>query len=280
MNATQFINLCALAGVVLVAKAEASVYSDTVLADNPVAYWRLGESSGTTAVSQTNAPANNGTYSLGFTLGQPGALPYDPDTAVKFDGGTTVNECCGENAGHMSASLATLGSTYSYEGWFNYNISPSFRLLVGTVAGRGTGSAFDAVEIWGSSDASTKGKVFVHNGSSTITGTQVTTSNVWYYMAFTRTGSSVNVYLRGLNGQSENISGTLSPTFTTTAFQVGQRNDNFWGFPGRIDEVAVYDYALTQSQADLHFAAASIPEPASLMLIGLGGMAALVRRRV
>ena len=52
-----------------------------------VAYWRFGETSGTTAVDQI--AARNGTYTGGYTLNQPGALtPADPDPGVAFNGST------------------------------------------------------------------------------------------------------------------------------------------------------------------------------------------------
>src|SRR5437588_12014150 len=49
-----------------------------------VSYWRLGESSGTTACDSYGA--NAGTYQGGFTLGRVGAIAGDPDTAVELDG--------------------------------------------------------------------------------------------------------------------------------------------------------------------------------------------------
>jgi hypothetical protein len=50
----------------------AGVYRSDVLADNPVGYWRLGETSGTTATDET-ANNHSGTYQNGVTLGAAGA---------------------------------------------------------------------------------------------------------------------------------------------------------------------------------------------------------------
>ena len=44
-------------------------YATQVLADSPVSYWRLGETSGTTASDA--AGSNAGSYAGGVTLGQP-----------------------------------------------------------------------------------------------------------------------------------------------------------------------------------------------------------------
>ncbi len=62
-----------------------SLYSTTVLADSPVAYYRLDEVTGTTAYDSTSNhydAALNGT----FTLNQPGAIIGDSDTCVLFTG--------------------------------------------------------------------------------------------------------------------------------------------------------------------------------------------------
>ena len=72
------------------ANANTSAYALAVLADAPVAYWRLGETGGTQALD--SAGTNHGTLSGGITLGQPGALA-DGSTAMRFDGvdGTAVS---------------------------------------------------------------------------------------------------------------------------------------------------------------------------------------------
>jgi len=63
-------------------------YADVVIADSPVAYWRLGEGAGTTAFPTVGA--NNGTYS-GVTLAQPGLLPADASPCVYLDGAATIS---------------------------------------------------------------------------------------------------------------------------------------------------------------------------------------------
>ncbi len=55
-------------------------YASKVMGDNPTAYWRLDESSGTTMFD--SAGVLNGTYSGTFTLGAPGAIKTIADTAV------------------------------------------------------------------------------------------------------------------------------------------------------------------------------------------------------
>src|SRR4051794_22301246 len=70
------------------AHADPTVYRDEVLADTPVSFWRLSETSGTTIVDDRGL--NNGQYSSsGVTLGQPGAVVNEPaNLAAAFDGTT------------------------------------------------------------------------------------------------------------------------------------------------------------------------------------------------
>src|SRR2546422_11078822 len=56
-------------------------YRASVLADHPVAYWRLDEETGTGLVD-ASGNGNDGTYAGAVSLGQPGALASDGDTAV------------------------------------------------------------------------------------------------------------------------------------------------------------------------------------------------------
>lgn len=62
-------------------------FSTEVLADGPVAWWRLGESAGTNAAEEI--AALDGTYTGGFTLAETGGLSGEPAaTSVLFNGTT------------------------------------------------------------------------------------------------------------------------------------------------------------------------------------------------
>jgi hypothetical protein len=84
-----------------------AVYRETVLAASPVGYWRLGEPSGTTAEDETSGN-HDLTYTGSPTLGEPGALVGDPDTAVTFVGQTDYASI---------ASGVEVSTPYSVEYW-------------------------------------------------------------------------------------------------------------------------------------------------------------------
>src|SRR5436305_9392707 len=84
--------LAAAAPSVASAACPASSSYSSLVAGTPglVGYWRLGESSGSSACDVTGS--NGGTYSGTVALGRAGALNGDPNTAAHFtaDGQVTV----------------------------------------------------------------------------------------------------------------------------------------------------------------------------------------------
>ncbi|MEM9914546.1 MAG: LamG-like jellyroll fold domain-containing protein [Planctomycetota bacterium] len=60
-------------------------YRSLLLSYNPMAYWRLGEVSGTTAIDESGN-GHDASYVGGVQLNQPGALDYDHNPSVQLDG--------------------------------------------------------------------------------------------------------------------------------------------------------------------------------------------------
>lgn len=72
-------------GLVAMAELPSSVYAATVEADEPLAWWRLGESEGSTLVDATGN-GHDGQYIGGATFtGQEGLIAGDRDSAISFD---------------------------------------------------------------------------------------------------------------------------------------------------------------------------------------------------
>ena len=109
-------------------------YVDEVRADNPTAYWRLGEASGTVAQEDDNL--YDGTYVNTPTLGATGALVADADTAVTFDPASREAVSVADNA-----ALRPVTPNYSLEFWIKRNGNPSaIEFLVAKPGGGGVGT--------------------------------------------------------------------------------------------------------------------------------------------
>lgn len=92
LNRREVLRMAAVAGVTglvtgrLIKSTRASnTYSSVVLGKGPVGYWRLGEAAGPTAVDSSGF-GYDGTYKGSPTLGEPGAIVNDPDTAIGCNG--------------------------------------------------------------------------------------------------------------------------------------------------------------------------------------------------
>ena len=118
--------LCALA-----IPSQAQTYSTTVLSDNPALYYRLDETSGTTAkdevgVSNSTPDGRNpATYqkigtdpSGGFTLGQPGVI-NDANSSVLFSRDTTnlFPPSYGRVFAPTTTGLPTGNTSFTMEAW-------------------------------------------------------------------------------------------------------------------------------------------------------------------
>jgi len=66
-------------------------YEAAVIADKPIAYYRLAEKSGTTA-HDSSGNGHNGVYDSDVTLGQPGLLKVDKATSVSFPEGYVAEQ--------------------------------------------------------------------------------------------------------------------------------------------------------------------------------------------
>lgn len=112
-------------------------YSQDVLAASPVSYWRLGETSGTSAADE--AGTNPGTYN-NVLLDQPGALTCDSNPSASFSGAQSYARV------PASASL-DMTSAVTVEFWAKRRtISSTYQVLVGK-PGDGA-SKFENYAVW------------------------------------------------------------------------------------------------------------------------------------
>ena len=262
----------------LAAPARASTYSSAVLADHPLHYWRLGESSGA-AVDAVSAGGVNGTYNNAPTLGVAGAIAGDPDTAVQFGSATGA---AGKAVTFASALGISGNFTGTWELWFN---APSYSVAGLAYTGLNANlSAFELVEgqaLTGSlSVAFDGGYAWESNGS-------IFSLNQWHYLVGTKTPGAIGagttaIYLDGVLLAGHVTGGGGTPNVTDSSHYIGRHGDptDSYPFPGSLDEVALYNVALTQAQVTAHFLAGTqpVPEPATLGLLLLG--AAVGARRV
>src|SRR4051794_6062875 len=215
-----------------------TAYAATIVADNPTSYWRLDETSGTTAADQR--AANPGTYSAGVTLNRPGATA-DGDPAVDLNG----------TSGYLrvadAASLRLADGPFSLEAWVN-------RPTLGATFPGDQEQLFDKSD--GGYQVNIQNNV-VHFAQAAGLDIAVATKAMgtgWHHIVVTKNGPTANIYQDGVD-----VTGTVTNrTLVDGAgpLIVGARRGAASAFlDGFLDEVAVYRSALSATQVAAHYAA-------------------------
>ncbi len=215
-------------------------YRAIVLADGPVAYWRLRDAAGaTTALAEVGQSA--------AVFGVPAraaGIKGQPNASFEFDPNA--------NQGLRVGDFYDFGglAPFSLEAWFNPSANPdgTYRHLFikDTTAG--------AREEYGVYFHDSDGLVFerfVKDGkTSTSIAASAVGARVWHHVVATFDGITMRLYLDGALGAStpENRSqGKKADLF------VGAKSTNYGTLPGDLAEVAIYDKALGPDRVAAHF---------------------------
>lgn len=218
--------------------ASARSYALTILADQPVGYWRLGEPSGLVA-RDLSGHGNDGSYQGGVTLGRAGALVGDPDTATALDGTTGFVRI------PYSASLNVLGVATA-EGWVH------------------GGTANGPQEVWSTWDGASGYQLIYNDGLAgawsnagiVMSSTVISDAN-WHHLVAVWNGPQGLVYVDAVltgSGPVQLTAAQLESQIGTQCQAANSTTCNYYR-TGDTDEVAVYDYALPAATIAAHYAA-------------------------
>jgi RHS repeat-associated protein len=206
-------------------------YRDGVGDDAPLGYWRLGETSGTAAADA--AGSNPGTYSGAVALGAAGGLGADDDRAASYNGSP------GEVTVPDNAALRLNGP-------FTIELvakTPSFANTYPGLLRKGPASTANGYLIFYGVD----GRIyFKRNNASASTAAGALTA-AYRHFALTYDGSTARWYVDGVQVSATTMSWPASGGMD--ALQVG-RGDEAGNHV--VDEVAVYDKALSASRVQAH----------------------------
>lgn len=209
-------------------------YRDEVMADNPVGYWRLGETSGAVAQDET---ANNidGTYVNTPTLGVAGAI--SGNTAVSFASASSEYISVPHNAVLNTADVVSI------EFWFKLATTTSIQTFVM----KGT----SAYRVYYNSASNKIG--FERNDSGTIVETSVTVTDTssWHHFVATKNGATSKLYLDGVDRTGVVTNQTLLNNSTALLWAAMVGITNY--FNGSLDELAIYSTALSAARVAAHF---------------------------
>jgi Concanavalin A-like lectin/glucanases superfamily len=175
-----------------------------------------------------------GNYRGGFTLGQPGALAGQTNTATRFDGAS----------GEMTAGSPALSAAGSVEGWFKWSSGVALMRDHSTYSAGGWILAYDS-----------GGFVKFRVAGKTYTTTRTSASlrdGGWHHVVLTKNGGAVVLYIDG----QPLYSGTGASNVAVVGPWHVMRNGAYNQFSGGLaDEVALYSTALPAATVQQHYAA-------------------------
>jgi YD repeat-containing protein len=220
-------------------------------------YWRLGERSGPAFADSVGT--NNAAIAGGVTLGTPGALGADPDTAATFDGGS----------GSASAPLDLSGtSAVTLEFWLKWtayqnNDQLAFEYTPNFNANEG-GFLVDpnAGELGGKF-----GVAIGREGSRNNAYFARPSAGVWHHYALVLNSAApaseqVIPYVDGQPVAYEKLnSGTGAGNFAKSTLYFMSRAGTALFGKGSLDEVSLYGRALSPAEIAAHYAANEAPAP-------------------
>ena len=209
-----------------------SYYNTIFNTSGLISYWRLGETNGTVAADEMKA--NPGTYVGSPTLGVPGTLSGDPNTAVAFNGSSQ----------YLRAGSSPTMAAITLEVW----AKTSSWVVNSAMAGQWavTGAMLYVV------DANHLG--FYLNDTYTITAV-APSAGAWHHIVGTFNGTQGRLYVDG-----SLVAGPTSAAFSlpNVFSEIGTYNNASGAkFGGSLDEVAVYNRALSATEVLNHYALGS-----------------------
>lgn len=234
-------------------------YAQAVIAAKPLAYWRLEEWGGETALDCMPSK-RHASYEAGI------ARWLDGPSSPAFSGQGVINRCAHFAGGRLRAKAGDLGETYSIELWLWNGLPSNVRPITGYFVSRGQPGNRDApgdhLYIGGSHGADRAGRLVfcTGNGSSQLlVGQSTLGSRQWHHVALVRDRQKAAIYLDGKLEASGEMDRTL-PQGEVPLF-IGGRCDGFANFEGRLDEIALYARALTAGEILTHCEAGALVRP-------------------
>jgi RHS repeat-associated protein len=219
--------------------AAAKSYQSLVLqTQNLGSYWRLGEASGSAA--DTGPDALSLDPSGAITRAVAGALKDDSNGAATFASGARFADA----ADHSALDIHT--GSKSWEFWLKTS-----QTTEGTVLRKSDTNGANGVTI--SVNRGTAGRITVGiNGTDYLTGTATVNNGQWHHVliALDRTAKTVTEYVDGVAAGSASVN-TLKATTDLDATSPLQVPGGV-ALAGSVDEVAIYNRALTATEALLH----------------------------
>jgi uncharacterized repeat protein (TIGR01451 family) len=202
-----------------------------VVTIDPVAHWKLDETSGTTAYD--SAGFHNGTVSGGTLMGQPGA----DGTCYWFDG---TNDRV--SVGHDDDIDFSPGEDFSIYAWINTTY-PDYGRIIEKRLYPGNTRGYTLI-VW--NNGTVRASLGDGTAGTSVYSHNVLTDGLWHHIGMVKQGNSLELFVDGV---SQGVNNTVIGDFSNTdTLFIGTDCGEYWDYHGYIDDVRIYDQAVSPSQ--------------------------------
>lgn len=147
----------------------------------------------------------------------------------------------------QSNSTLLLTNNYTLNGWFNanvfFNTNNSDRSIISKVASTGWYNGYEVMVGGNTNDIVHVGNV---GGNNFILGNSGYLINTWYMFSVTFDGNTMKLFMNGSLVNSQTQTGNIQTGNIPLRF--GMREGNFQYFNGKIDDIGIWNRALTQQE--------------------------------
>lgn len=226
--------------------AGASTYPAAILADAPLAYWRLGETSGTSAknIAQSGAAYDLTLAGVTDQLGRESLVAGETDTSISFSAGLSATVPLGP-----STELLKVKNAFAIDGWVKLSApDTAMHTIFSSTSGSGDGFSFMI-------DGGTGSFFLACHGHAAYSTTTVTVpiDGKPHYIAVSWVGaaSSATFYVDGASEATLGVQ-DIALDYIGAVARVGAWPSGASPFEGVIDELAIYPTALPPARVEVH----------------------------
>lgn len=232
-------------------------YPSTILADNPLGFYRLEETGGSTGSLVAVDSSASGAY--------PGTYVFSADGLYPIQGLPGIDTNSIDLSASDSPDFVSVGyysqfnqpGPFSFEVWARPTSIPTggnYRCPIGNSPAYGTATQ-SGWYVYQTPNVPSELALVTPTGDVFITTTNYTIDN-WYHIAGTYDGTNMSFYLNGVLVGTQKASAYVANSVNNAnacVFAIGQRGDGYGNFDGDLDDAAFYTNALTAAQILNHY---------------------------
>lgn len=217
--------------------------AEAILKAKPSAYWRLDEFA--------PARAHDSSGNRRDAHYEPGAVYFLAGPHDKaFCQNSEANRAAHFAGGRLVSHWDDLGDQYSVSLWFWNGMPADARETAGWLLSRGRNHGLDGQgeHLGVGGTASSPGKlIYQHGDVKPVAGRTAVERWTWNHLLLVRDGRQVRLYLNGKEEPEIEVESPPPPWAIETLY-FGGRCDNVANWEGRLDEIAVFDRALSRDE--------------------------------